>query len=675
MKIIVFGECIYTQTANGVVCLGNHIEVALHAAKLGADVAFISAVDTSPLADLALAYLNENGIDTTHVARLSTPPEETDVVFLPFESIPLPKRLPDADLCYFTARPLRGLVSENTLKTLLTLGEYPTVAADFTAYSAPLDTLYNDAVLSQSTILRFSSDNPAYLNRGMDDFSDFMREKFPSLHYFYTEPSPDKTTFYDAETSIIHDCELPKGLASEFWNNRFLTTLLCAVSGGHEPEDAIENAKKLMRHICEKGESLPYPKSLCHDVIPPLYTTRPKKTRPSKGNLLTTVYAILISVAFIVSTSFAAYFFIALQYPYTDMEQYGETEEEQQENTHSFPPLSERPLYTGDDITVPDIEQSQSTPLLTSQEIIEMTKPSVVCVLSDLGEGTGFILTETGYIVTNHHIVDQSTRFTVILHDDTVYDAHFVGSDELTDIAVLKIEPGDTPLRPIPLGNSEAIREGDAVIAIGSPGGSQFAGTATGGMVSAAYRRLTTSALSGDGSRTLWVIQTDTAVNFGSSGGPLLNMRGQIIGINTLKYAELYFEGLGFSLPINGVMDIVNILMKNGAVTEYPQNCFAKSNVSLGITVTPLTKAQLEENNISYGLLVESVATNSNAALDGVLAGDIVLAIDGKEANSSLQLRNIVYDHYAGEKLTLRICRNKKTLDITITLRDQTKNK
>lgn len=685
MKTIVFGEIFYHEETPGLPRRNSHINFALHAAKLGAEVSLISAFDASERADAVLSNLCEHEINTAHVARIAqtTSTDDGTPPILPWQNIPLPRRLPEADVVYVSSLPLFSEISKNTLVRLLDLGQYPFVVADCAAVSEPVDSPFFAPLLKKASCLHFSSDNPSLKNRTSEDLFYCLRDLYPNLAYIHLTDREGNCYLFDTATATPHHYTLVPNdqISPEDLQSATFSGLLCALSQNVSPEEALKHLPALVEHLKTEGDTAPYPLSVSRNLLPAATASAKTKKSGKKGVFLS-VLAIVVSLPFVIYAFVASYFLASLHsgeddtVPPDDQGQSGQQNPDEDvgdggedEPTGNFPPLSERPLYTGESLLVPTPEEAANAETLLPADMIEATLPSVVCVQTDMGEGTGFILTSDGYIVTNYHIISDGSQFTVILSDDTLYDAAYVGGDELTDLAVLKIDAGDKTLTPVKLGNSDTLRAGDSVIAIGSPGGSEFAGTATAGMVSATKRRLTTDSLSGDGSRTLWVIQTDTAVNFGNSGGPLLNMQGQVIGINTLKYAELYFEGISFSLPINGVMDIVNILMKEGSVTTYPADCFAKHNIPLGITVSAMTKEELKAKNLDHGIFVESVVSGSNADRDGVKKGDIILSINGADAKNVVQVRNAIFDHREGDRIELKIYRDKKVLDIAVTLR------
>lgn len=272
--------------------------------------------------------------------------------------------------------------------------------------------------------------------------------------------------------------------------------------------------------------------------------------------------------------------------------------------------------------------------VLTRQQLIEFANPSVVGIKTQVqgysffgtsvyeGVGSGFILTETGYIVTNFHVVEGAMAIKVILENGNEYDATLVGSDELSDLAVLKIEPAED-LATVVIGDSDKVVAGDSVIAIGCPSGIELAGTSTSGMVSRAKRELAITDSYGRVQKTMYVIQIDAPINPGNSGGPLLNDRGEVIGINTLKLSSGY-EGIGFALPINGVMDIVRQLCEDGTVSDRGESSYVKGKAALGITYNELTEEEAKYYKVPRGVLVILATPGGAAQTYGIKGGDII---------------------------------------------------
>ena len=268
--------------------------------------------------------------------------------------------------------------------------------------------------------------------------------------------------------------------------------------------------------------------------------------------------------------------------------------------------------------------------------------------------GTGVILTEDGYIVTNAHVIYDSENgggkaesVSIILEDDEKHDAELVGYDIDCDIAVLKID--EKGLSAAEFGDSDSLRLGESVIAIGNPLGFELKDTVTGGMVSGLNRDITIN------DRAMTLIQTDAAINNGNSGGPLINKYGQVIGINSSKYSsswgsnEATIEGIGFAIPSNVVSSIVDDLMNFGFVTGKPQ---------LGISCQNVTETISEMYDMPVGVYIVSVSENSAAEKAGLQKGDIITGIDGKDISTVDELNAKKNKHSAGDEIELTYIRD-----------------
>ena len=269
------------------------------------------------------------------------------------------------------------------------------------------------------------------------------------------------------------------------------------------------------------------------------------------------------------------------------------------------------------------------------------------------GTGSGFIISKEGHIVTNHHVVANTTSIKVTLTDGRVFDAILVGSNEPSDIAIIKIN-ADSDLPVAQLGNSDELRQGDWVLAIGNPYG--FDHTVTSGIVSALGRNVTDS--QGSTVSTAELIQTNAAINQGNSGGPLINMKGQVIGINTAIIP--YAQGIGFAIAIDGVKDILNQILVYGKVmTPW-----------VGITLIPATEALASQYNLpdSDGILVVSVVEGSPAEVGGIKANDLLKRMNDMPLTSSVSLPDEVRKMNIGDRVTFEVWRGSERLNITITL-------
>ena len=269
--------------------------------------------------------------------------------------------------------------------------------------------------------------------------------------------------------------------------------------------------------------------------------------------------------------------------------------------------------------------------------------------------GTGVILSSDGYIVTNAHVVEDAVSISVQLSDDRVFNGWIVGSDEISDLAVLRIEA--TGLTPASFGDSTALRVGDTVVAIGDPLGVKFRGTYTNGIISAINRDVDV-----DG-RTMTLIQTNAALNSGNSGGPLINCYGQVVGINTMKIGAFTdsagVEGLGFAIPSATVKDIVDQLVHQGYVSGRP---------TLGITGESLSTFYQHYYRLPAGLYITDVEYNSDAYKKGVEDGDILLSINDIRVTSLDEMKAAILDCEVGQTVEVIIYRGGQQYLVELTL-------
>ena len=279
-------------------------------------------------------------------------------------------------------------------------------------------------------------------------------------------------------------------------------------------------------------------------------------------------------------------------------------------------------------------------------------------------EGSGIIISDDGYILTNNHVISSSTSSSLfyelseatkiiinLYNDDTEYEARVIGKDEQTDLAVLKIEK--TGLTAATLGNSSSIQIGEFAMVIGNPLGMQ--NSVASGIISGTNRKITT-----DG-KTYNVIQTDAAINSGNSGGALVNSKGEVIGINTLKSAGTGVEGLGFAIPIDTAKDIVEQLITYNKVKR----------PYLGFTGIDLTESLAKRNNLPEGIYVKTVEDFSSAEKAGLKVGDVILKFNGKQVKSMDEFNEIKNTYKIGDEVTLTISRNGEEKEIKATLSEQ----
>lgn len=294
-------------------------------------------------------------------------------------------------------------------------------------------------------------------------------------------------------------------------------------------------------------------------------------------------------------------------------------------------------------------------------DVVAKAKRAVVGVTTELyrtfttqSRGSGIILSKDGYIVTNNHVISGGDSITVTLEDGTSYPAYVIGSDEYTDIAVIKITASG--LTAAEIGDSDSLEVGEAAIAIGNPTG-QLLGTATAGIISGVNRNVLVNNM------MMNLIQTDAAINQGNSGGPLLNQYGQVIGVTSIKVSMAGYEGLGFAIPINSVVPIVKTLVENGYVTGRPLVGVAGSDVSF-------MAAQFY--GLPQGIYVSGVDPNSDAYQKGLKEGDIITGL-GKTKITKISEGCCARNAYeAGDTVTLNIYRSGGYREITVKLGEQT---
>ena len=304
---------------------------------------------------------------------------------------------------------------------------------------------------------------------------------------------------------------------------------------------------------------------------------------------------------------------------------------------------------------------------LCLQDIYSSVIDSVVSISSmtssGTSSGTGIIMSSDGYVITNHHVITGALVISVLTNDNQEFEAALVGSDEMSDLAVLKIDARG--LQAAEFGDSSKLRVGDSVVAIGDPLGVQLRGTMTNGIISAINRDLTV------GDRTMTLIQTNAALNNGNSGGPLINCYGQVIGINTVKMSSYYtatasVEGLGFAIPISVAKPIIDELIENGYVAGRP---------AIGISGDSLPSYYRTYYRLPDGVYVTSVNEGSDAKAKGIREGDIVTAINGEKICSIDELNTVKNQYAAGDEVTLTIYRSGTYYEVTVTLVDQATGK
>ena len=324
---------------------------------------------------------------------------------------------------------------------------------------------------------------------------------------------------------------------------------------------------------------------------------------------------------------------------------------------------------------------------LTPQEIAEKLIPSVVCIqnfqmsqnnfmfggmggtetqdgdsysdMNPTSQGSGIIFSKDGYIVTNAHVVDGATSLKVVTSDGLSYEATVVGSDSMTDLAVIKIE-ADKDLTPAEFGTSEDLKVADEVMAIGNPGGIQFNSSVTMGYVSALNRQVTNS----ETGFTMGCVQTDAAINPGNSGGALVDMYGHVVGINSSKIVATGYEGLGFAIPAETAQPIISDLIEYG---------YVKDRAMLGISGRYIDSMIAQFYGLTAGMGVEAV-NSPEAKAAGLQAGDVITAIDGTQITSSTTISAYIANKKPGETVKLSVVRSStgETLELEVELSKNT---
>lgn len=304
---------------------------------------------------------------------------------------------------------------------------------------------------------------------------------------------------------------------------------------------------------------------------------------------------------------------------------------------------------------------------MTIPEVYDKASPAVVSILvqsqsnayiqsqTAMSSGSGIIIREDGYIVTNNHVVEGAAKVTVTTIGGDQFDAKIIGTDARTDLAVLKVEH-DQALPYAELGDSSELRVGDMALAIGNPLREELAGTLTVGYISAINRSMVI-----DG-KQMTMIQTDAAINPGNSGGALLNMKGQLIGINTAKSTGYDVEGLGFAIPINEAKPIIESIIRDGYVTGRPL---------IGLGGRTVTEAISKAQGIPVGVYVGSVTEFGAAERAGIQIGDVIIECEGKKVTTIDEINKIRDEHKPGDSIQMKINRAGKVKEVNVVLQEE----
>lgn len=319
-----------------------------------------------------------------------------------------------------------------------------------------------------------------------------------------------------------------------------------------------------------------------------------------------------------------------------------------------IPRAEEAGDFSLEPVSEPDAEE------LSLQEIYAKCYPSVVSITAMVSDtsylwGTGIVISEDGYIATNAHIIEGAYSATVTLYDDREFEALLVGIDGVSDLAVLKIDAEGLTAAEF---CSDQVSVGDSVAAIGNPLGAELRGTLTDGIISAISRDIPYN------NHSMTLLQTNAAINDGNSGGPLINMHGQVVGITNMKMKAANasgtgIEGIGFAIPVSTIKNVVDELIATGTVKGRP---------AIGITVGAMPDSAAEYFDLPKGLYVMDVAPGSDAEAQGIRVGDIVTAINGEGVRQTSDVAAIISQYDVGTIMTFTIYRDGETLQVDVTL-------
>jgi len=410
-----------------------------------------------------------------------------------------------------------------------------------------------------------------------------------------------------------------------------------------------------------------------HEPEPELKGSRLQRRRP-RGNKTAAIIIIVVTFIMLITIGVVSAFYSmidsfsqAVVAPVPELPFYGEFTPDDYEDMQEY---FEQFFQSGSGSGVNYLERTDAPGIelslvsgegseLSIQDIYDKCSPSIVGITSQMengyGWGTGVIMTEDGYIITNSHVLDDATEATVTLHNDEEYPAKLVGYDSFSDIAIIKIDCAG--LVPAQFGDSSALRVGDDVVAIGNPLGIELRGTMTDGIVSAINREVNM-----DG-HMMTLIQTNAQINGGNSGGALIDMQGRVIGITNMKMMSLgtSVEGLGFAIPTGTVKTIADEILLKGFVEGRP-----------GIGITCVGIGAIEENGVKSpaGVYVDEVTPNSGADRAGIKPGDIITHADGVEVYSTADLNTAKGDKGVGDYIHFTVWREGSTFETDVEIMD-----
>ncbi|HWP50949.1 MAG TPA: trypsin-like peptidase domain-containing protein, partial [Clostridia bacterium] len=376
-------------------------------------------------------------------------------------------------------------------------------------------------------------------------------------------------------------------------------------------------------------------------------TGRKNPRPPKKPGGLAVIGALLGTVLLVGVLCLSGYGIYSLWHPSIvdgSSEQSASSTDENSTNTPQLA-IKDHPTTSSDTLEV------VSNGKLSTVQIASKVRPSVVGIaqysaqdtFTPSGEGSGIIMNNDGYIITNAHVVEGSTGINVELDNGETYSARLIGIDTKTDLAVIKIEAPD--LIAAEFGNSDTLEVGETVVAIGNPGGSTLAGSVTQGIVSAVNRMIK------DGGYSSSFIQTDAAINPGNSGGALVNEYGQVIGINSSKIAAVDYEGIGFAIPISEAKPVIDQLMAYG---------YVKGRTKIGISGVEINQTLSQINSIPVGIYIQAIDPTSDLAGKNVKQGDIITSIDGTKIETFDDVSTFLKTKSPGDNVTLTLYRSAR---------------
>lgn len=433
-------------------------------------------------------------------------------------------------------------------------------------------------------------------------------------------------------------------------------------TGAGRKESPFADSPYVMNQPQPEAEPCRYQNAYVPPVPPQEPPHKPKKQRKSNGGMAwKTVLCVVLALAVVAGSCGTTAFFINNKWEAKTDSMVASFEQRMNEMQTQIDAAAEK---QDEIIGYPEVAYTITPPGAIYKNNVE----SVVLIsakvtgsnmfgqaTTGVSTGSGFVLTEDGYVVTNHHVVEGASGVTVTMHDGTEYVATVVGSDSTNDVAVLKIEEA-VQLQAVTIGSSEALSVGDQVVAIGNPLG-ELTSTLTVGYVSAKERDVTT-----DG-KTINMIQTDAAINSGNSGGPLFNSQGEVVGITTAKYSGssssgATIEGIGFAIPIDDVMPLVDDLMNYGYI----------NSAYLGVMVSEMDTSTASYYGLPVGAYVQEVTPGYCAEEAGLRAKDIIVAIGDYEVDNISDLTKALRKFKAGDSTTITVFRGGQELTLPITL-------